>query len=156
KTETLKPAWRTMSLPAPGLNSAVFSGQSGLASVAAPATAGNVRANATANVRLSSSALANRVRQLISISLCFRDGRRCWFNALLGWAAIGDVGADHGLMCLSDRGEGTTVDQRLPQTASVSLVRWTAPVLRFRSPSTTQTAQHGTTFPTKTSPVEAA
>src|SRR5262249_40967593 len=141
---------------APGLNSAVFSGQSGLASVAATATAGNVSASATANVKLSSSALANRVRQLISISLCFGDDRRCRFNALLCCAAIRDVVADHGLMCMSNRGEGTTVDQRLPQTASVPLVLWTGPVLRFRSAVNITTAQHGTTFPTKTSPVEAA
>src|SRR5262249_28031248 len=69
KTETVNPAGRLMSLPVLGLNSAVLSGQSGLATVPATATVGSVRTNATANVKLSPRALANRVKQLIYLPL---------------------------------------------------------------------------------------
>src|SRR5499425_3593088 len=65
KTETLNPAGRIMSLPVPGLKSAVLFGQIGLATVAATAKTGSKKTSATANVEMSPSERANRMCQLI-------------------------------------------------------------------------------------------
>jgi len=54
-----------MSLPVPGLNSAVSAGQIGLAAGAATAKTGSKRTSATANVQVSPDEVANRVCQLI-------------------------------------------------------------------------------------------
>ena len=53
KTEIVKPGGRTMSSPRSGLNSAVLSGQMGLTTVAATASAGSMNDSKNANLKLS-------------------------------------------------------------------------------------------------------
>src|SRR5437899_11614208 len=53
KTEIVKPDGRTMSSPRSGLNSAVLSGQMGLTTVAATASAGSMNDSKNANLKLS-------------------------------------------------------------------------------------------------------
>src|SRR5215813_13351468 len=102
KTETLNPAGRMMSRPVLALNSGVFSGQSGLASSAAIAKAGTVRTSATANVKLSLSGLANRVKQLIYLPL-FRGRQAMRFDPVPRCAVVRERGGPRLEACERSR-----------------------------------------------------
>src|SRR5215467_1290398 len=102
KTETVNPAGRIMSLPVLGLNSAVLSGQSGLATVPATATVGSVRTNATANVKLSPRVLANRVKQLIYLPF-FRGRQAMRFDPVPRCAVVRERGGPRLEACERSR-----------------------------------------------------
>src|SRR5258706_742624 len=86
KTETLNPGGTTMSSPLPGLNETDSRGQSGFATVAGSATAGNVEARMPAKYPSRRIVLLDAVlRYLLIANLPFAVTQRClhqWINEL--------------------------------------------------------------------------
>src|SRR5258708_35550583 len=79
KTETLNPGGTTMSSPLPGLNETDSRGQSGFATVAASATAGNVEAKMPAKYASRRIFLFDTVlRYILIANLPIHFTQRCW------------------------------------------------------------------------------